>query len=111
LRPVWSSVVRRRAFFCVVILTVFLLWGLRLAGVIANLPFAWALFAIVLGCSIVPYALDRRRGDAPAAFGLPALVSSGPAGTGSADAAIAPEDLAPMPGPVSTTAGTGSHGA
>jgi hypothetical protein len=111
LRPVWASVVRRRALFAAVILTVFLLWGLRLAGVISNLPFAWALFAIVLGCTIVPYALDRRRGDAPAAFGLPALVPSGRAGRLSADAALTPADLAPLPGPVSTTARTGSHGA
>ena len=60
------------------ILAVLLLWGLRLAGVIGNWTFAWALIAIVLGCSVVPYALDRRRGDAPAAFGMPALVPPGP---------------------------------
>ncbi len=111
LRPVWSSVVRRRALLGAVILAVFLLWGLRLAGVIGNWTFAWALFAIVLGCSIVPYALDRRRGDAPAAFGLPALVPSGPGRAGSADAPLALQDLTPMPSQASTTAGTGSHGA
>jgi hypothetical protein len=94
-----------------VILTVSLLWGLRLAGVIANWPFAWALLAIAVGCTIVPYALDRRSGDAPAAFGLPAVVSSGPAGPGSADATLALQDLSPMPDPASTTAGTGSRGA
>jgi hypothetical protein len=109
LRPVWSSVVRRRALFGAVILAVFLLWGLRLAGVIANVPFAWALFAIALVCSFVPYALDRRRGDAPAAFGLPALVPSGPADP-STGGPIALQDLTPMPGPASTTAGMGSRG-
>ena len=111
LRPVWSSVVRRRALFGAVILAVFLLWGLRLAGVIANWTFAWALFAIVLVCSVVPYALDRRRGDAPAAFGMPALVSSHPAGPGSADTSFAPQDLTPMREQESTIAGTGTHGA
>jgi branched-chain amino acid transport system permease protein len=110
LRPVWSSVVRRHALLGAVILAVFLLWGLRLAGVVANWPFAWALFAIVLACSIVPYALDRRRGDAPAAFGLPALVPSGSDGPGSAGPPIAAQDLIPMPGHVPTTSRTGSRG-
>jgi branched-chain amino acid transport system permease protein len=111
LRPVWGSVVRRRTLLVAVLLTVSLLWGLRLAGVIANWPFAWALLAIAVLCTIVPYSLDRRSGDAPAAFGLPAVVSSGPAGPGSAEATLALQDLSPMPGPASTTAGTGSRGA
>jgi hypothetical protein len=106
LRPVWSSVVRRRALLGAVILVVLLLWGLRLAGVIANWPFAWALIAIVVVCSIVPYALDRRRGDAPAAFGMPALVPAGPAPPAAKEAPVL-ENLAGLPGPTSTTAGTG----
>ena len=109
--PAWSSVVRRPALFGAVILAVFLLWGLRLAGVIANWPFAWAIIAIVVGGSIVPYALDRRRGDAPAAFGLPALVPPGAGHPASADVPLALQDLTPMPSQASTTAGTGSHGA
>ena len=68
-RPLWSSVVRRRALFGAVILAILLLWSLRLSGVIANWPFAWALIAILLLCTIVPYAIDRRRGDAPARSG------------------------------------------
>jgi branched-chain amino acid transport system permease protein len=110
LRPVWGSVVRRRALFGTVMLLILLLWVLRLTGVIANWPFAWALMAIVVACSVVPYALDRRRGDAPAAFGLPALVPSRPAGTGAADASFAPVDLTATPAQGSTVAGSGSHG-
>jgi branched-chain amino acid transport system permease protein len=111
LRPVWSSVVRRRVLFAAVILVVLLLWVLRLAGVIANWPFVWALFAIVVGCSIVPYALDRRRGEAPAAFGMPALALSRPVGSSPGDAPRADQDLTAMPEQVATIARTGSHGA
>lgn len=111
LRPVWSSVVRRRALLAAVILAVLLLWGLRLAGAIGNWPFAWALIAVALAFSIVPYTLDRRRGDAPAAFGLPALVPAAPSTPRSTDALKSPRDLTLMPGPASTTAKTGSHGA
>ncbi len=111
LRPAWGAVVRRRALLVSVILAVVFLWVLRLTGVIANWPFAWALIAVVLLCTIVPYAIDRRRGDAPAAFGLPALAPTGPAGPASRDAPLVLPDLARMPGPTSTTAGTGSHGA
>jgi hypothetical protein len=93
-----------------VILAVFLLWGLRLAGVISNGPFAWAVLAIVIVCSIVPYALDRRRGDAPAAFGMPTLVQSRHAGSGLTDA-LEPQELTAKAEQVSTTAGTGPHGA
>jgi branched-chain amino acid transport system permease protein len=110
LRPVWSSVVRRRALLGAVILTVLLFWGLRLAGVIGNWTFAAVVFAVLLACSVVPYALDRRRGDAPAAFGLPAVTSAGP-GSGRVEPGLALADLAPLPGRASTTAGTGSHGA
>ena len=111
LRPVWGSVVRRRALLVSVILAVVFLWVLRLTGVIANWPFAWALIAIFFLCTIVPYSIDRRRGDAPAAFGLPALVSTGPAAPASKDAPLVMPNLARLPGPASTTAGTGSHGA
>jgi hypothetical protein len=90
--------VRRRALLGALLLTVAALWGLRLAGVIGNWPFAWALLAIVVVCSIVPYALDRRRGDAPAAFGLPAVTPSRPAAPGSSDVPLLLQDLAPMPG-------------
>lgn len=110
LRPVWTSVVRRRTLLGAVILAVLLLWVLRLTGVIANWPFVWAVLAIVVACSIVPYALDRRRGDAPAAFGLPALIPSRAAGP-DGNVLLAPQDLTPMPPQESTTAGTGSHGA
>jgi branched-chain amino acid transport system permease protein len=111
LRPVWSSVVRRRALLVAVILAVFLLWGLRLAGVIGNWPFAWALIAIAVLCSIVPYALDRRHGDAPAAFGLPAVLPAGAVGRAATGTPLELQGLAPMPGQASTTAGMGSHGA
>ena len=108
LRPVWGSVVRRRALFVTVILAVFLLWGLRLSGVIGNWPFAWALVAIAVVCSIVPYALDRRRGDAPAAVGMPALVPSRAAGPGPVDATLVRQDLTPVREQASTIGG--SHG-
>jgi len=107
LRPVWGSVVRRRGLLVAVIVTVLLLWGLRLGGVITNWPFAWALIAIVVVCSIVPYALDRRRGDAPAAFGMPAVVPAGSAPPASKDAPLVLEHVAGLPGQTSTTAGTG----
>jgi hypothetical protein len=87
------------------------LWALRLAGVLANWPFAWMLIAIVVLCSSVPYAIDRRRGDAPAAFGLPAVVPLSAAEPPSKDAPLVLDSLTTLPGPASTTAGTGSHGA
>jgi branched-chain amino acid transport system permease protein len=111
LRPAWSSVVRRRALLVAVILAVLFLWVLRLTGVIANWPFAWAMIAIAAFGTIVPYSMDRRRGDAPAAFGLPALVRAGPTGPAPSGAPLVLEGLSPLPGPASTTAGTGSHGA
>jgi branched-chain amino acid transport system permease protein len=111
LRPAWSSVVRRRALLVAVILAVLFLWVLRLTGVIANWPFAWAMVAIAAFGTIVPYSIDRRRGDAPAAFGMPALVRAGPTEPAPSGAPLVLEDLSPLPGPASTTAGTGSHGA
>ncbi|HEY6429646.1 MAG TPA: ABC transporter permease [Acidimicrobiales bacterium] len=111
LRPAWSSVVRRRALLVAVILAVLFLWVLRLTGVIANWPFAWAMIAIAAFGTIVPYSIDRRRGDAPAAFGMPALVRAGPTEPAPSGAPLVLEDLSPLPGPASTTAGRGSHGA
>ncbi len=112
LRPVWSSVVRRRALFGAV--------SARRVPPLGTPPgrrdrqldrSPGHCSPSSLGCSVVPYALDRRRGDAPAAFGMPALVSSRPAGPGSADTSFAPQDLTPMREQASTIAGTGSHGA
>jgi hypothetical protein len=76
-----------------------------------NWPFTWALIAIAVLCSIVPYALDRRHGDAPAAFGLPAVLPAGAVGRAPTGTPLELQDLAPMPGQASTTAGMGSHGA
>ena len=106
LRPVWTSVARRRDLLATVILVVLLLWGLRLSGVISNWPFVWALIAVFVVCSVVPYALDRRRGDAPAAFGMPALIPAGPGEPRSKDAPLGLEGVAPPAGRTSTTAGT-----
>ena len=110
LRPVWSSVVRRRALLVAVIVAVFGLWALRLGGVIGNWTMAWALIAIAVLGSSVPYAIDRRHGDAPAAFGMPA-VSSGRTASPAAPPPMELSGLAPVKDAGSTTAGTGSHGA
>jgi branched-chain amino acid transport system permease protein len=72
LRPLWSSVLRRKALLVAIIAAVVLAWLLRLAGLLDN----WAMTSVVIGvalfASTVPYALDYRRGDAPSAFGFPA---------------------------------------
>ena len=111
LRPVWGSVVRRRALFVSVLVAVFALWALRLGGIIGNWALAWALIAIVVLCSSVPYAIDRRRGDAPAAFGMPAVVPPAVQVGRAPHAPLALDGLAPLQGSTSTIAGAGPHGA
>jgi len=110
LRPVWGSVVRRRALLVGVIVAVVGLWALRVGGVIDNWTLVWTLLAIVVLCSIVPYAIDRRRGDAPAAWGMPAVVRAAP-GAVPRPAPLALEGVSSLQGSASTVAGTGSHGA
>jgi hypothetical protein len=91
-----------------VVLSVLALWALRLGGVIGNWPFVWALISIALLGSVVPYAIDRRRGDAPAAFGMPAVMpAAGP--QESSHRPLVLEELATVPPTSSTTAGT-AHG-
>jgi len=109
LRPVWGSVVRRRALLVGIIVVVVGLWALRIGGVIDNWTLAWCLIAVAVLGSSVPYAIDRRRGDAPAAFGMPAVVPVARHNAAS-PAPLALDDLSTVPGPASTTAGTGSHG-
>ncbi len=109
LRPLWSSVVRRRALLVGVLLAVVGVWALRLAGVLDNWTMTWILAAIVVLVPAAAYAVDYRRGDAPSAFGLPAKsprqAAGGPAQAGSHDEP--PEITEELP----STAGAGSHGA
>jgi hypothetical protein len=109
LRPLWSSVVRRKALLVAIIAIVVLVWLLRLAGVLNNWTVTAILVAVALCASSIPYALDYRRGDAPSAFGLPARRPTGPEHD---DASLAPFSGHPAPwnGVVSSPVGTGSHG-
>ncbi len=109
LRPVWSSVVRRPVVLVGVLVAIAGAWVLRVAGVLDN----WTLTGIIAGILIlvpaIAYAIDYRRGDAPAAFGLPARrprPSDAPK-----EELESHEESTAMAEPMSSPAGAGSHGA
>jgi branched-chain amino acid transport system permease protein len=70
LRPMWSSVARRRSLVFGIIGSVISLWGVRVAGVIDSWAMVWALLVVLVVGSLVPYVIDYRRGTAQSAFGL-----------------------------------------
>ena len=109
LRPIWKSVVSRRALLVGILAAIVGVWALRIAGVIDNWTLTWTLLAIVIVVPSAAYAVDYRRGDAPGAFGLPARVprrSEPPAVEPSSD-----EDPPSIADPMSSPAGASSHGA
>jgi branched-chain amino acid transport system permease protein len=71
LRPVWSSVVRRRWLLGAFVVVVVGVWALRLSGVIDNWTMTWIDLAAVIGMPGIAYTVDYRNGIAPPAFGLP----------------------------------------
>jgi branched-chain amino acid transport system permease protein len=111
LRPLWSSVLRRKALLVAIIATVVLAWVLRLAGVLSNWAMAAVLIVVVVLASSIPYVLDRRRGDAPSAFGLPALFPSAPEDDNASITSAATPTLAVQQNSLPSSAvGTGSRG-
>jgi branched-chain amino acid transport system permease protein len=109
LRPVWSSVVRRPVVLVGVLVVIAGAWVLRVAGVLDN----WTLTGIIAGVLIfvpaIAYAVDYRRGDAPAAFGLPARTPR-PSDAPQVEFESY-EDSTAIAEPMSSPAGAGSHGA
>jgi branched-chain amino acid transport system permease protein len=109
LRPMWSSVVRRRWLMAAVVVGIVGAWVLRLAGAIGNWPMTIIDLVILLPVPIAAYTYDYRRGDAPGAFGLPDR--------------LAGSSTTPDPGPLTgasggdpigagvTASGGGAHGA
>jgi branched-chain amino acid transport system permease protein len=71
LRPVWSSVVKRRWLLGAFTVVVVGAWGLRLGGVIDNWTMTWIDLAAVFGVPGIAYTVDYRAGTALPAFGLP----------------------------------------
>jgi branched-chain amino acid transport system permease protein len=71
LRPVWSSVVKRRWLLGAFVVVVVGAWALRLGGVIDNWTMTWIDLAAVFGVPGIAYTVDYRAGTAPPAFGLP----------------------------------------
>jgi branched-chain amino acid transport system permease protein len=71
LRPVWSSVVRRRWLLGAFVVVVVGVWALRLSGVIDNWTMTWIDLAAVIGMPGIAYTVDYRNKVAPPAFGLP----------------------------------------
>ncbi|HEY1653008.1 MAG TPA: ABC transporter permease [Acidimicrobiales bacterium] len=111
LRPVWASTFRRPWLAVGIVASLLGLWGLRLGGVVGNWPMVWAMLAIVVAGSVVPYVVDFRRGDAVPAFGR------APRSPDHRDTTSSPEPGA-LPGlPVAygtvppSTVGSVSHGA
>ena len=104
LRPVWSSVVKRRWLLGAFVVVVVGAWALRLSGVIGNWTMTWIDLAAIIGMPGIAYTIDYRNGVAPPAFGLPdrrtvALSEPG------ADAAVWTSDGAPTPDRVGTADG------
>jgi branched-chain amino acid transport system permease protein len=77
LRPMWSSVLRRRLLLATIVVVVVGAWVLRLAGAIGNWPMAIIDLVFVLPVPIAAYTYDYRHGDAPGAFGLPDRIPTG----------------------------------
>ncbi|HWF14637.1 MAG TPA: ABC transporter permease [Acidimicrobiales bacterium] len=69
-RPLWASTFRRRRLLAGILTCLLGLWGLRLGGVIGNWTMVWAMLAVVVAGSVVPYVVDYRSGEAQPAFGL-----------------------------------------
>jgi branched-chain amino acid transport system permease protein len=105
-RPLWASAFRRRGVSVAIVACLLGLWGLRLGGVIGNWAMVWAMLAVAVAGSVVPYVIDYRRGEAQPAFGLT---------PGSAHRRLTPESGTPQ-GPsvpyetAPTAVGSGSRG-
>ena len=111
LRPLWSSVLRRRPLVIAVTASVVVAWILRLSGVLGNWEMTVIVIVVVGLASTIPYALDYRRGDAPGAFGLPTRTSQARQDNPSHDHAKSLSDAAPSPSDnLSSAIGTGSRG-
>jgi branched-chain amino acid transport system permease protein len=109
LRPVWSSVIRRRWLLGAFVVVVVGVWALRLSGVIGNWTMTWIDLAAVIGMPGIAYTIDYRNGVAPPAFGLPdrRMVVVAEPGTGApattADGAIGEQVVATTGSPVRGT--------
>jgi branched-chain amino acid transport system permease protein len=110
LRPLWTSVGRRRSLVVAILLGVTGVWVLRLGGILGNWEMTALLLAAVLASSSIPYAIDYRRGDAPGAFGLPARVAGSHREDGPSVLSTPTPEYEQLHQPVSPVVGAGSHG-
>ena len=113
LRPVWSSVVKRRWLLGAFVVVVVGAWALRLSGVIGNWTMTWIDLAAIIGMPGIAYGFDYRSGVAPPAFGLPDRRAAAPSGPGTAGVEAVPTSAVTEDGgigaPVATT-GSPVHG-
>jgi branched-chain amino acid transport system permease protein len=111
LRPLWTSVVRRRPLLLGILVGVVGVWGLRLGGILDNWEMTVILGLTIAGASSIPYTIDYKRGSAPSAFGLPARIPPTDAEGGSAASLPPLPDLAQLSRTMSPPIGAKSHGA
>jgi branched-chain amino acid transport system permease protein len=111
LRPLWASAFRRRGLVAAIVATLLGLWALRLGGIIGNWAMFWAMLAVAVAGSVVPYFVDARRGDAQAVFGRLPRTAGRNERPAPPDAETPEPRNAPAEPARASTVVTGSHGA